>query len=243
MLHQLLGITPQQPSAPLALFALGGAALGGFLWLAGSRFSQGLVTLMAVAVGAWGGLCLPRWLLLPIAPWATAVGGALVLGLLGYGMHRMFVGLGLALVLALWVGLTVIAQHQLLDRFPAPAMPLVLSAWLQQVWDAVPQELRRSGPLGCGMAAVAGLGVAVIWPRLAGYLFYSLLGVSLMVGLAMEAMVLGSRPQLLRIVPADPHIQLAVLAALVVFGAAVQWRTAPRKAVSKPAQKPKDGQG
>lgn len=243
MLHQLLSILPQQPSTPLALLALGGAALGGFLWLAGSRFNQGLVTLMAVALGAWGGLCLPRWFLLPIAPWATAVGGALILGLLGYGMHRMCIGLGLAAILAVWVGFTVIAQHNLLDKLPAPAVPLVLSAWLQQVWDAIPQELRRSGPLGCGMAAVTGLGVSILWPRLTAYLFYSMLGVSLMVGLAMEAMVLGNRPQLLQIVLAAPHVQLATLAALVVFGAAVQWRTAPRKTARKPAEKPNNAQG
>lgn len=241
MLHQLLIVLPQQPSTPLALMALAGAGLGGFLWLTGSRFNQGLVTLMAVAAGTWGGMNLPRWFMLPVAPWSTAVGGALVMGLIGFSLYRACVGVGLAAVLAMWVGLSILAHHGLLERLPAPTLPLVASTWLAQVWDAIPSDLRRSGPFACGLAIAAALGVSILWPRLTSYLFYSLLGVSLMVGLAMAAMVLGNRPQLLRIVPADPAVQLATVAALAMFGAAVQWRTAPR-AAGKPA-KAKDVQG
>jgi hypothetical protein len=240
MLHELLSaLPPQQPSATLALLALAGALAGGFLWLAGARFSQWLVTLMAVTTGACLGLHVPQWFALPVSSWSTAVGGAMLMGLAGFAMFRLCVGAGLAGVLALWVALAMLAGDGLIGRLPAPALPLSIWAWLQQVWQSIPVELQRTGPFACGVAIIGALTMSVLWPRATAYFFYSMLGVSLMVVLAMAAMVLGDRIQLLRIIPSSAPAQMATLAGLVLFGATVQWRTAPRaraRAASVPKQ-------
>src|SRR5206468_9593604 len=78
------------------LAALVGSAAGFVLWLAGSRFSRSLVTLLAVTVGAVLGMHLPGWFDWPIEGMGLAVGGAMVLGLSGFLLHNTWVGLSLS---------------------------------------------------------------------------------------------------------------------------------------------------
>src|SRR5439155_7978096 len=86
--------------------------------------------------------------------------------------------------------------------------------------------IRRVGPLLCGTALLSGLAVSLLWSRLAGYLMYSLLGVTMLTGMGMLAMEL-SRPQMLLILPSGRTAQISTLVAMALFGAIVQWRLAP----------------
>src|SRR5580765_7333399 len=61
--------------ALLAAFA--GSAVGAVLWLAGSRFSRSLVTLLAVSVGAVVGMHLPGWMGWSVDAMGVAFCGAL----------------------------------------------------------------------------------------------------------------------------------------------------------------------
>jgi hypothetical protein len=91
----------------VAAMSIAGVLCGLVLWLVGARFSRGIVTLIAVSIGALVGLRLPAWFAVPLGAWATAVGGALLLGITGYALHRMWVRAGLAFLLALWSGILV----------------------------------------------------------------------------------------------------------------------------------------
>src|SRR5687767_5383651 len=84
------------------LAALAGSAAGLVLWLAGSRFSRPLVTLLAVSVGAVVGMHLPGWFGWGIDGMGLATGAAMVLGLTGYLLHNTWVGATLCLMLTLW---------------------------------------------------------------------------------------------------------------------------------------------
>src|SRR5256885_16641087 len=102
MIQRLLVLLPQQISSLSLMIAVAGAVLGGILWLGGSRFSRTLMTLISVSTGALVGLQFPKWFSVGLEGWATAVLGALVFGITGYALHKVWVGLGLGLVLAVW---------------------------------------------------------------------------------------------------------------------------------------------
>src|SRR5215211_6632961 len=105
MIQQLLSLLPKEINSLALMIAVAGAFLGGILWLGGSRFSRTLVTLISVSTGALIGLQFPKWFALGLEGWATAVLGALLFGISGYALHKVWVGLGLGLVLAGWAGL------------------------------------------------------------------------------------------------------------------------------------------
>src|SRR5881394_1577497 len=107
MLHEFL-LTRFGPTGwMVAAISIVGVIAGLVLWLIGARFSRSIVTLIAVSIGALVGLRLPAWFSVPVGAWATAIGGALLLGISGYALHRMWVGAGLAFLLALWAGILV----------------------------------------------------------------------------------------------------------------------------------------
>lgn len=215
--------------ATVAYMALAGALLGIALWLAGSRFSRPIITLALVALGAWIGIRFPRWTQIPISRWATCIGLALMLGVLGWILHRAWVGIGLSLVLASWVAVGVWTVYGNIDN--VPQKPEIVSLqdtvnYYVKVWAAMPVELRRVGPFLCGIAVVSGLTVAILWARLAGFALYSLLGVTLAVTMSLIAMEIG-RPQMMALLPQRSSTQVAMLLFLVLIGALVQWRLAP----------------
>ena len=65
----------------VAAISIGGVLAGLIMWLVGARFSRSIVTLIAVSIGALLGLRMPHWFSVPLGAWATAVGGALLLGI------------------------------------------------------------------------------------------------------------------------------------------------------------------
>jgi hypothetical protein len=212
--------------ALLAAFA--GTAAGAVLWLAGSRFSRSLVTLLAVSLGAVLGNQLPGWLGWSVDAMGIACVGALVLGLTGYLLHTTWIGLSLSLVLALWVGtaawLTVGGGEQL--HWPAMNGSGSVEAILADVWRSLPGELPRVMPVAVAAALIGGVAITVLSPRLGRVLTYTLVGLSLLVVMGVTAMRM-SRPDWLALLPRSLVTQLAVLLGMVLTGVLVQWRLTP----------------
>lgn len=214
-----------------ALFvALVGALVGLLVWLIGARFSRGIITLAMVTIGAWVGLRMPRWMDWYVSNWATCISAALLFGLVGYCWHRIWVGVGLALVMSCWAGLFVwmaygVGASVAPVRRPVGSMWADYARYYSALWAALPGDVKTVGGFLCGIALVSGACMALLWNRLAGWTLYSIVGVSLLVGMGVAAMAMG-RPSLLNLLPSSLSIQLAVLVAMVGVGTVVQWKLA-----------------
>ena len=212
--------------ALLAAFA--GAVAGAVLWLAGSRFSRPLVTLLAVSMGAVIGVHMPRWFGWSVDPMGVAFVGALALGLTGYVLHTTWIGLSLSLTLALWVGvaawLTVGGGEQL--QWPVVNTAASMESILADVWRSLPGDLPRVMPVAIAGALISGVAITVLSPRLGRVLTYSLVGLSLVVVMGVTAMRM-SRPDMLAALPRSPATQGAILLGMVLIGALTQWRLTP----------------
>jgi hypothetical protein len=227
MLQLLIQWLPNQVGAAALAIALAGAAAGAVLWLSGARFSRTLVGLFAVAVGAAIGMELPYWMGWSISGAGPAVGLALIAGLAGYIFHRLWIGLGLGLVLAGWAILAnwVLLKAPATFDWPAASGSANPTDYFQQLWQSLPANVAHVLPLACGVAMMMGLITTIFWPRLAIATAWSAAGASLLTGLGSAAMQLG-RPQWLSLLPQQLGSQLLALTVLVVVGAAAQWTTA-----------------
>ena len=225
------------------LAAMVGSAAGFILWLAGSRFSRSLVTLLAVAVGAVVGMHLPGWMDWPIDGMGLAVGGAVVLGLSGFLLHNTWVGISLSGLLALWSGTAAWMVAGRGARFemhwPEIDPAADASTVLATLWRAMPGDLPWVMPCAVAGALAAGVVITVLWSKLARVLAYSLAGLSLLVVAGVWAMQM-SRPQWLAAVPRDVPTQVAILLGGVAVGVLIQWRLtpAPGSAGRPAAEKP-----
>ena len=214
------------------LVAFAGAAAGAILWLAGSRFSRPLVTLLAVSLGAVIGVHLPARFGWSVDPIGVAFVGALALGVTGYLLHTTWIGLSLSLTLATWVGvaawLTLGGGAQL--QWPAVTFTGNVEAMLADVWRSLPGDLPRVMPVALAGALVSGVAITVLSPRLGRVLTYSLVGLTLVLVMGVTAMRM-SRPDLLAVLPRSLATQAAVLLGMVLLGVLTQWRLTPRGSV------------
>src|SRR5687768_9630925 len=105
MVQELLPYFPDALTPPQAIVCLLALMAGVVLWLAGAVWSRGLVTLIAVTLGAALGMHVPRWQLWPINSMALAVLGAVGFGLSAYLIERLWMGLTLGVILACWAAL------------------------------------------------------------------------------------------------------------------------------------------
>jgi hypothetical protein len=238
MIQQLLALLPRQINTLVLVLAIAGALLGGLLWLAGARFNRTLVTLLSVTAGGLFGLQFPHWFGWRLEGWATAVLAALVLGISGYVLHKLWVGVGLGVVLAAWAALVTIALYPEPKGFAWPTIEGI--AWrdvLLTLWNAFSPEARRILPYACGGALLTGVAITFLWPRLGVVLLYSTAGVSLFLGLGTLALNAAKRDWL-GIIPNQTSSQLIVLGSLVAFGAILQWRCIPSTARARHAHPP-----
>jgi len=229
MFHQFLIARFGESGWMVAAVSIVGVLAGLVMWLVGARFSRGIVTLIAVSIGALVGLRLPAWFAVPLGAWATAVGGALLLGITGYALHRMWVGAGLAFLLALWAGILVwnIYCSGRVGTFPDRVAGMGIDEYWTQIWNCLPRDFRRIGPFLCGLAVIFGVTISVFWSRAAMVMLYSILGASVLMIMGMLAIAI-SKPQLLGILPSQTGTQIATFGGMVLFGAIVQWRYGPR---------------
>jgi len=212
--------------ALLAAFA--GTAAGAVLWLAGSRFSRSLVTLLAVSLGAVIGIHLPGWFGWSVDSMGVAFVGALVLGLTGYLLHTTWIGMTLSLILALWAGVAAWLtfgggeQMQWPSVDPSAGVEVVLS----NVWKSLPGELPKVMPLAIALALAGGVAITLLSPKLGRILTYTMVGLSILVVMGVTAMRM-SRPDWLVMLPRSFPTQATILVGMVVVGVLIQWRLTP----------------
>ncbi len=235
MVQQLIAWLPDQIGAAAVLIAICGAIIGATLWLAGAKFSTTLIGLATTSFGAAAGMAMPRYFGWSINGAAPAIAMAIVMGVSGFVLHRIWVGIGLGAVLAAWAALTSWASLCGDRQFVWPKYLATDNAvtYAHSIWAILPADVAHVLPYACGVAMLTGLVVTIFWPRLAIATAWSLAGVSMLVGLGAAAMEF-SRPQWVNDIPREPSSQVLGLIALVAVGAAAQWRTA-RIAAGQPA--------
>jgi hypothetical protein len=237
MLQQLISGLPQDAGRGWLAGALVCAAAGLVFWGVGARVGRSAFTLAGVAAGAWIGLRVPRWIGSEVEPMGLACAAALVLGLAGYLLHTVWVGLTLGgLFTAAGVALTwdklaggAAWSVPVLDP-SAPAHEI-----LRGVWASLPGGLPRIMPYVAMGCFAAGVLITVVWPKLGRVLAFGVLG-SLMLAAGGAAAIAIARPAWLAYFPAGSGAQGVALAALMLAGAAAQWLMYPRPA--RPASAP-----
>lgn len=240
MVQELLNLLPDEVSTG-ALYALVGLAAAGLgVWLLGARWSRPVVTLVLVAAGTLLGRALPGWMGWSIDPMGPAIGGALVLGLSGYILHRMWVGIALGGLLALWAAVgcwVMFSGEHAIDWSSEPELVVESTPReiVQAQWEALPPELTSVLPWACGTALVLGATLAFMWPRVAVALLYSGLGVTLVAGCGLAAMH-AAKPDWIAMLPQQLWAQLAILAGMLLVGTLVQIRMLRPRKKSKDAE-------
>jgi hypothetical protein len=195
-----------------AMLCTGMLVIGVVLWVTGARFSQGLLTLGAVAIGAWAGMRLPIWMNWQVEGMSTAVALSLVLGLIAFWLHEACVGLVLGILSGLWV---VVAVGDITAIYALAATTSV---------DSFPRDLIF--PLGAAM--LMGLTAALMWPRVGAIALFSMIGSSFM---ALGALVAMERIDM-SLVPTQKIAQVLLMVGLVALGALIQWWQMPRERVA-----------
>ena len=145
MLQALLPLMPGDAGFVAMAMDLAGMFIGAVLWLTGARFSRSLVTLSAVSMGAIIGMQLPEWMGWDVSGMGPAVGGAMVFGLSGFLLHRMWIGLALGTVLSMWALLilwAVTAQGQTWERPPVDESTTI-ATYAPELWQALPMDFTR----------------------------------------------------------------------------------------------------
>ncbi|CAN5665971.1 hypothetical protein BH09PLA1_BH09PLA1_28960 [soil metagenome] len=230
MLLDLLQLLPEKPGDGALIIAMIGAAFGAGLWIAGVKVSRPLVTLVTVLLGAVIGMNLPKWFNWSISGAGPAVGGAVLLGVSGFVLHRMWVGIGLGCVLAFWTALVMWLTMRDGSSWSWPACDDSTTWWsyLQDVWQIVPPNIARILPYATGVALVCGVASCILWPKLTTVVSWSAIGLTMCVSLAFTAISI-THKEWLTDAPQRTWIQLLSLAGLWFVGAAVQWKLAPKK--------------
>jgi hypothetical protein len=235
MLQELLTLLPTYSGTLAITIASVSAICGAGLWLLGARFSRHLISLLLTTVGAGIGLEMPRILNWNISGAGVAVGGAVLLGVMGFLMHRFWIGLMFGVVMAFWVSLIcwTLMNHDQPMTWPQVNEQTTLVTYSTDLWQSLPADVTRVVPFASGIAVVSGICAVLLWPRMATALAWSLLGATLLVGMGIFAMTI-RRPQWMSTLPAQTWSQVVVFTGLILFGAVVQFSIAPR-AVRRPA--------
>ena len=228
MLPEIISLLPEQvarcPAGTASLFA----GLGAVLWAVGARFSRSILTLSAVAVGTMLGMRMPAWRGWAIDGMGLAVGGAVALGTCAYLFHRTCIGVLLGGAMMLWAGAAVwmAMAGDVYWNWHAVQWNGDLVQLLRDTWQTLPPNLARAVPMACLFGLAAGVTLAIVCSKLSKVLTHSLLGATL--AAVMGAVVMASaRPGALLRVPGSNAAQGAALAAIVLVGAAWQWRITP----------------
>jgi hypothetical protein len=223
-------------SGPAALtLALVGTALGIVLWLAGSRFARICSTLLAVLAGGIIGLELPRWFGLSASGAVIATVAAVVLGVFGYLIPRLWIGLALGATLSCWAMLACWMTFAGETAWTWPNATDHATPWAYVVATAqsLPGDVMRVGPWAVAASMLGGLAVALVWPKRIGPLAFSVVGLTLVVVLSLLAARIGNW-QWRGAVPSATAAQIVMLAILSAFGAVIQTRSGTP--IPKPAK-------
>jgi hypothetical protein len=232
MIDDLLPYLPQQVSTTVLVLCFIGIGLGWVVWAVGAVWSRGIVTLIGVAVGGGLGMYLPRWYIWPVNSMSTAVLGAVLFGVLAFVIPRLFVGLVLGVLLVLWSSL---AMWMLLKgdkpfefRTEWQVASMTPPEHAADIWQRMPDPVKRVVPYSAATAMISALCITLLWPRAGRMLMASTMGVTLVFGCALVAVVT-QKIDWLKYVPMDRQVQGLILLGLVVVGALIQWQFLPGK--------------
>jgi hypothetical protein len=236
MLREVIALMPRGVSERPPEMFLAAAGAGALLALAGGRFSRSLVTLFAVALGAFLGLRLPGLMGWQLDAIGAAFCGAIVLGLSAFVLHRAWIG---ALLAALagglggtvaWIARAPGAKWTLPEIDLSQSAPDILSA----VWRSLPKPLFPFLPMTIGIAIGIAVILACVWPRLARVSFFSILGCGI---LSIAGTIAAQKlwPQVYDRFPKNPLIELAAFVGLVTITSALQWLVLPKVARQRSA--------
>ena len=236
MVQQLLNILPEALRTPHAAVCIALLVAGLILWLVGAAWGRAILTLIAVALGGVLGILVPRWQMWPINSMSAAVLGAVGLGVSAFMVERVWSGLLLGVVLVAWTSLGVWmnlgGDQPFQFRSAEEVQYLTPPQHARDVWDRLPEPVRRVWPYAAATALISAMAIALLWPGVAKVSAFSTLGVTI-VFLSALVLVASRRPDWLLLVPEQSSIQAAVLGVMALLGAVVQWQLLPsRKAAA-----------
>lgn len=219
---------------PSFALALAGTVFGLGLWAMGARYSRGMITLLAVAIGSIVGGHLPGWRGWDVNPMGTVIVCAIAAGFVGFLLHTTCVGVFLALLLAFGASAAVWAVRGQGAVWQMPAIPWTSSPDLiaDVLWKSLPEHLNRSVPIAFAVGLGAGGLLMLVRPKVGTALAYSLIGTPLLFAFGLPLLQV-VRPQWYEAVPASPLAQWALAAGMVALGTLVQWLLLPRRKAKK----------
>jgi hypothetical protein len=238
MVQEIAPILPQSISSVAMALCIVGMLLGWVLWAVGAAASRWIVTWLAVAFGGFAGMMLPRWYIWPVNSMSTAVLGAVGLGVLAFVIPRLFVGLTLGAALVAWsflgTWMLLRGDAQFVVRADWQVETMTPPEHAQDIWQRLPETVRRVVPYSTSTAMISGLALTLLWPRIGRLLMASTWGVT-MIFVCGLILVYTQRPEWLRFVPEPKGAQAAILSGMVILGALIQWQLLPtRREVQMP---------
>jgi hypothetical protein len=230
MVHPFISLLPESVGYSTLIALVVAASVGGVLWLIGSAISRFTTTLLTVALGAAIGMQLPRWFGWNISGAGPAVGGAVLLGVTGFAVHAGWMGILFGLASSIWSAFVVYIYTNNGQPLAWPPMyeGATIVTYAQDLWRSLPPQMSKFLPYTTAACLISGLALAILWTRLTMVLAWSLTGATLAIGCAIAAIQLG-RPQLLVGRVPSPTAQVGLFAAIVLLGAAIQWKLAPNR--------------
>lgn len=240
----LLYPDPGPPWAPAWWVALLG--LGVLVGVCGARFSRGLLTLGLVALGAMLGKHLPGMLSLKLDPMAGTIVGAVLFGVVAFGLYRHVLAGCLGGVVGCTVALGVWVQASQPAEFAWPAGPITGPlALATDLKAALGGELANRILAFASVSSLAASAVGMFFPRLGALILWTLLGVLLTLfgGLGYTAYY---SPGLFEKLPLTAQGQFIALGAMALGYLAIQaWlvrRPVPATSPAAPAPTPPPAQ-
>jgi hypothetical protein len=231
MFQELLALLPKDAPPHAVPIGIAVAIAGVMLWLIAAKYSRYFIALLTVALGAVIGMHLPQWFGWSVPGAGTAVGAAVVLGVTGFVLHGLWIGLGLGICCSLWVTLVLwmIMRNGQTWIWPAITPETTTVSYARECWSLLPPSMAHILPIGAAASVITALAMAIIWPRLTTALKWSLTGLTMALFGALVACNYW-RPELLAQLPTATPVQVAILAGLLGIGAGIQWKIAPRVA-------------
>ncbi len=233
---ELLKLLPTDLGDGVMLVAMIASVVGLGLFVAGVRVSRPLITLVTVSTGAAIGLQMPKWFGWSVSAAGPAVAGAVVLGVSGFVLHRMWIGLSLGLLVAMWAALTIWITMHGKNTWTWPSFDpqtTTIASYGKSVWANVPADMSRLIPWAAGVALVSALAATILWPRLMTAFFWSAFGVTTMLAMAGIMMTIGKHTDWLAKAPQKTATQIATLVTALLVGTAIQWKLSPKSAAAK----------
>jgi hypothetical protein len=228
MLQELVDLLPNEPGTLALSIALIGTAAGAGLCAVGARYSKPILTLVTVLLGAAIGMHLPQWFGWTVSGAGPAVGGAVVLGLSGWLLHRFWIGIGLGLVMSCWSALAVWTWMRNGHSFDWPKVEASTSvvAFLSALWHSLPTDVAKLLPYAAVVSMVSGVAMAILWDRPIVILMWSAAGTTLLAIMGVAAIDYG-RPDWIKNMNVQPWIQICVLLVTLGISMTIQWKATP----------------